>query len=136
MPPDEPLTCGNAASNPTPMPPAEDAPATAGIGEISPREKNRKEVIAMARKLTVVTNETKPVPVTIKDAVTCSERDLLVALRKKAAGEIDAGVPPHVLAPLMRQLRELDKEIRALDAREVDADDDGDISTDFDASAI
>ena len=76
----------------------------------------------MARKLTVVTDEAprpaqKP-PANIKEAVERSERDLLVAMRRKVASEIDAGVPAHALAPLMRQMRELDKEIRALDARE------------------
>lgn len=74
----------------------------------------------MARKLTVVTDET-PVPkrpATIKAALDCSERDLLVTMRAKVAADLDAGVPPHAIAPLMRQLRELDKEIRALDARE------------------
>jgi hypothetical protein len=78
----------------------------------------------MARKLTVVTPDTKApakkrtAPATIKEAVEGSERDLLVAMRRKAAAEIDAGVPAHALAPLMRQMRELDKEIRALDARD------------------
>lgn len=38
-------------------------------------------------------------------------------MRSKIAAEIDAGVPAHTLAPLMRQLREIDKDLRALDAR-------------------
>lgn len=95
----------------------------------------------MAAKLKVVTEGAvteKSPPKTINEAVGRSERDLLVALRKKAAAEIDAGVPPHTLAPLMRQLRDLDKEIRALDAR---ADDEpaakgGKVDDSFDASAI
>ena len=57
-------------------------------------------------------------PVTIKEAAGMTERDLLVAMRTKVAAEIDAGVPAHALAPLMRQLRDFDKEIRALDARD------------------
>jgi hypothetical protein len=74
---------------------------------------------------------------TIKAATNSTERELLVTMRAKIATEIDDGVPPHTLAPLMRQLRELDKEIRNLDARvdqevtDVGAADDG-----FDASAI
>lgn len=57
-------------------------------------------------------------PKTIVEAVEMDERALLVALRKKAAAEIDGGVPAAYLAPVMRQLRELDKAIRALDDRE------------------
>lgn len=56
-------------------------------------------------------------PTTIKAAVEMSERDLLVALRAKAAMEIDSGPPAHTLPRLMQQLRDLDKEIRAIDAR-------------------
>lgn len=78
----------------------------------------------MTRNLSVVTNATpKPKakarkPATIKAAAEMSERDLLVTMRTRVATEIDGGVPAHTLAPLMRQLRDLDKEIRALDARE------------------
>lgn len=57
-------------------------------------------------------------PKTIVEAVEMDERALLVALRKKAAAEIDGGVPAAYLAPVMRQVRELDKAIRALDGRE------------------
>jgi len=56
------------------------------------------------------------VPATLAEAVGCSERALLVAVRRKLAAELDAGVPPAYLAPISRQLREVDKEIRALDA--------------------
>jgi hypothetical protein len=72
-------------------------------------------------KLSVVPPGAKPTrkrPATIKAATELCERDLLVAMRVKVASEIDGGVPAHALAPLMRQLRELDKEIRMLDARE------------------
>lgn len=57
-------------------------------------------------------------PTTIKAAVEMSERDLLVALRAKAAAEIDSGPPAHTLPRLMQQLRDLDKEVRAIDARD------------------
>lgn len=94
----------------------------------------------MARKLTVVTAAT-PVPAgppkSIEEAVDRSERDLLVALRRRIAGEMDAGPPAHTLAPMARQLRELDKEIRALDARaseDARSEDVGD--GEFDASAV
>jgi len=110
--------------------------------DLSLREKTAKEVTAMTRKLTVVTEATaapkSKAPATIKAAVESGERELLVAMRCKVAAEIDAGVPPHTLAPLMRQLRELDKEIRAIDAREEQESADGDNVADeaFDASAL
>jgi hypothetical protein len=49
--------------------------------------------------------------------------DLLVSLRDRVAREIDAGVPPAYLAPLVRQLRDLGKEIAALEAIEAEEDD-------------
>jgi hypothetical protein len=64
-------------------------------------------------------------PKNLKEAVLLSERDLLVMMRTKLASEIDSGVPPHTLAPLTRQLRDVDKEIRLLDAKaEQESDDD------------
>jgi hypothetical protein len=61
----------------------------------------------------------------LKEAVDRSERELLVMMRARLASEIDGGVPPHTLAPLVRQLREIDKEIRLLDAKaEQEAGDD------------
>lgn len=65
------------------------------------------------------------VPKTVREAAEVSERALLVALRSKIAGDIDRGVPPHALAPLSRQLREIDKDIRAIDAHD-EGDDVGD----------
>jgi len=94
----------------------------------------------MASKLKVVTDEDAPPPPpkSLKDAVDVSERALLVTIRAKIATEIDGGVPPHTLAPLTRQLRDIDKEIRLLDQRaeqeaveSVDADDEA-----FDAEAL
>ena len=80
----------------------------------------------------------KSKPRTIKAAVDMDERALLVALREKAASEIDAGVPAAYLAPVMRQLREIDREIRALDAREKqEAERGGPVEDEtFDATAI
>lgn len=82
----------------------------------------------------------KPKPTTLSAAADSSERDLLVMMRDKISAKIDDGVPPHTLAPLMRQLREIDKEIRSLDAR---AEDDHDSARaaagscdGYDASAI
>lgn len=53
----------------------------------------------------------------LRDAANVSERALLVAMRAKVLGEIDNGVPPAYLAPLMRQVREMDKDLRAIDLR-------------------
>lgn len=77
-------------------------------------------------------------PVTIKAAVELGERDLLVAMRAKAAADLDSGVPAHVVAPLMRQLREIDKEIRLLDTRSAQESESVASVPDepFDASAI
>ena len=76
-------------------------------------------------------------PKTLKDAADVSERALLLTMRDEISTEIDNGVPPHTLAPLLRQLRELDKEIRALDLRELEESGrGGDVDERFDASAI
>jgi hypothetical protein len=63
-------------------------------------------------------------PRTLKAAAEVSERDLLWAMREKSAATIDAGVPPHTLAPLLRQLEHLDNKIRLLDAKAVAAAED------------
>ncbi len=75
----------------------------------------------MAQRLRAVPQRRLPaprrrLPRTLKAAVKLSERDLLVALRGKIANEIDGGVPAHTLAGLVKQLRDLDREIRVLDA--------------------
>jgi hypothetical protein len=41
---------------------------------------------------------------------------MLVALRRQIATQIDAGVPPHVLAELARLVRAVDADIRSIDA--------------------
>ena len=83
-------------------------------------------------KLKVVTAADVPpaAPKTLKDAVDVSERALMVTIRAKIAAEIDAGVPPHTLAPLTRQLRDIDKEIRLLDQRAKEAAEEDDVSAD------
>ena len=74
----------------------------------------------MTRKsnLRVVSPDDVPAaPKTLVEAAEVSERALLVGLRSKALKEIDGGVPPAYLAQLIRQVRDLDKELRALDLR-------------------
>lgn len=101
----------------------------------------------MARKLTVVTDETPPpspsmpaAPKTIKDALEMGEREMLVALRAHAAAQLDSGrAPAHAIAGLMRQLRDLDREIRALDLRAAQEDEAREAEVEdgkFDASAV
>ena len=63
------------------------------------------------------------VPQSVTEAANASQMDLLVSLRDRVAREIDAGVPPAYLAPLVRQLRDLGKEIAALEAIEAEEDD-------------
>jgi hypothetical protein len=91
-------------------------------------------------KLKVVTDGDVPpvAPKTLKDAVDVSERALLVTIRAKIAAEIDGGVPPHTLAPLTRQLRDIDKEIRLLDQRAHEEAGEDDVAPDeaFDAEAL
>ncbi|HSS26055.1 MAG TPA: hypothetical protein VLL82_17035 [Mycobacterium sp.] len=100
----------------------------------------------MARKLEPVTKlpACRHVPPSrLASVVGKGERDVLVVLRRKIAAQLDKGdVPATALAALIRQFRDLDKEIRALDlvaaqlaAGEAD-DDDESVSTGFDDSAI
>lgn len=96
----------------------------------------------MAGKLRVATEAdaaTHTPPMSLKTATEKSERELLATLRVKIAEDIDGGVPPHTLAPLSRQLLEIDKQIRLIDARarqESDANARDDVDDTFDASAI
>ena len=72
-------------------------------------------------------------------AIDKGEREILVALREKLAKQIDACNKPTTLAPLVRQFRDCDAKIRAMDERaeeEVDEDDDGGDSASFSTSAI
>lgn len=95
----------------------------------------------MAGKLAVVPPGAKvqrAKPLTITQALSESERDVLAATRLKIAREIDAGPPPAYLAPLSRQLLEIDRQIRALDAREEqEAASGGEVPDEaFDSSAL
>ena len=76
---------------------------------------------------------------TLSSAVarSASERDVLVLLRKRLAAQLDGGddVPPAAMAALIRQFRDVDAKIRAIDAaaKEATADDDGDMNDDDEA---
>lgn len=54
----------------------------------------------------------------IKAAAGGSRRDLLVALRDKIAGELDAGVPARDLASLSLRLVNITEQIAEIDAEE------------------
>jgi hypothetical protein len=71
-------------------------------------------------------------PRTILGAADHSERALLVALRTNIAKQLDVGVPSHALAALVKQLREVDHAIRALDSQD-GGDDIGDAASTPDA---
>ncbi len=90
--------------------------------------------------LRAVTAQDKPpaAPSTLDEAAQASERALLVMMRRNISDTIGAGVPAHTLAPLMRQMREIDKEIRAFDARAAQEPSRSSVPVDdsFDASAI
>lgn len=71
-----------------------------------------------ARKLAVVTDDTPKTPKkqpTLTQAIELTERDVLVAMRSQLAKTLAAGPPDHTIAQLMTKLREVDKDIRAID---------------------
>lgn len=85
-------------------------------------------------KLSVVSDEVaedKP-PTAVRAAADHSERAFLVALRDRLSKEIDAGVPPAYLAPISRQVRDIDREIRSLDAAAKQEAEAGDVPDDED----
>lgn len=94
----------------------------------------------MALRAVTDADTPQPAPNTLNEAAESSERALLVMMRKNISDTIGGGVPAHTLAPLMRQMREIDKEIRTLDARaEQDTaatDASKSASNSYDASAI
>lgn len=73
----------------------------------------------MAKPLrAVASGEVAPQPKTIKAAADVSERALLLALRDRLAGELDAGgVPAHAIRGIVSELRDVDKAIRTLDQK-------------------
>jgi hypothetical protein len=51
-------------------------------------------------------------------AVRGGERELLVVIRRQLAQRLDSGdYPAHAMTQLIRQLRDVDREIRMIDAR-------------------
>jgi len=79
----------------------------------------------MARKapLRAVAEDERPSrPKTLRDVATSSERELLVVMLEKLTATVDAGVPPHTLAPLARQIRDMRRELAAMDS--TDGEDD------------
>jgi hypothetical protein len=77
----------------------------------------RKSALSVVKPGETVEAPPKPRAKTLKEAVERSERELLVMMRERVAVEIDNGPPAHTLAPLARQLRDLDREIRLLDEK-------------------
>jgi hypothetical protein len=95
---------------------------------------------AQARKLRAV-DSPKPTPKTTppaprrgrpKSRLTSAvkpdstEREMLVILREKIAAKLDGEVPTHSFAQLVRQFQQVDGKIRAIDAREAEANNDDD----------
>lgn len=80
-------------------------------------------------------------PLTITEALDAGPRDVLAAMRLTLARKLDAGeVSSNAIASVSKELRELDRQIRALDAAdEQEAQRRGDSGRprrSFDASAI
>lgn len=75
------------------------------------------------RTLSVVTDETKPakpkVHAKIADALEGSSRDVLASMRKALAKKLDDGeVSSNAIASAYKELRELDRLIRLIDAHD------------------
>lgn len=81
----------------------------------------------------------KTPPKNISDALEGSSRDVLWAMRRALAKKLDAGeVSSNAIASAYKELRELDRLIRSIDARHQDGAGSGDEAEDgtFDASAV
>lgn len=89
------------------------------------------------RKLRAVgEDETPPLalPKTLSDAVEMDRRAFLVRSRLEIAKVIDAGVPAHALGRLISDMRDLDSEVRRLDA--IALEESSDVSTAEDGAFI
>ena len=69
------------------------------------------------------------------------EREMLVGLRRMIAARLEGSIPAHSMAALIKQLRDIDREIRAIDVRaaeaaEAEAYDDADDEAAWDSQAI
>lgn len=77
-------------------------------------------------------------PKSLQNAANSSEREMLVALRNKLAKQIESDdVAAHALGRLVREFRQIDKDIRELDrrAKQQSSDDDtDDVDTEWDGS--
>lgn len=85
------------------------------------------------------TARTRKPPKSIVDALDGSSRDVMVAMRRALAKKLDDGeVSSNSVAATCKELRELDRLIRELDAvaAEKAAEDESVADQDFDASAI
>ncbi|BCP15677.1 hypothetical protein [Mycobacterium paraintracellulare] len=87
----------------------------------------------------------KAAPRSLRSAVARgSERDVLVVLRRKLAEQLDAELPSHAVPGVIRQFRDVDAQIRAIDEREAeqaaaqddDDDQDDDEDTTFDPNSL
>jgi hypothetical protein len=79
--------------------------------------------VARKTPLRAVTEDDAPLPPakpqSVDQAVNGTERDLLISLRSHLARELGKGaVPAHALASVSAKIREFDREIRAIDARD------------------
>jgi hypothetical protein len=101
----------------------------------------------MTNRLSVVPPDAKPpkkprrkqTPKSISEALAGSNRDVLAAMRKALAKKLDDGdVSSNAIASAYKELRELDRLIRQIDAHEEqEATRRGDVSDEaFDASAV
>jgi hypothetical protein len=81
-------------------------------------------------------------PASLTAVLQGTERQMLVILRHRLAARIDQGdVPVHALAALVKQFRDVDGQIRAIDARRADGLEDGDVdgiveSAEWDETAL
>jgi hypothetical protein len=77
-------------------------------------------------------------PKSITEALDGSGRDVLAAMRRALAKQLDAGeISSNAIASAYKELRELDRLIRAADAEDAPiAHGSGGTSADFDASAV